>query len=176
VFNFARLYTGRRHTLSRGSGLTYGSSYTGGRHWNRGSGPGVGTGVSKCASRQQGLVANTTGISCTSFVALGAAADARLGARGAKTAGLLAQVAGVAGAAEGCRLLVRLAPSSAQTLGRGVVFTHWRRREPAQGGRVGICVAIVFAGLFHCLAHFRLLRFLARFKLGGAFIPARILL
>ena len=55
VFNFARLYTGRRHTLSRGSGLTYGSSYIGGRHWNRGSGPGVGTGVSKRASRQQGL-------------------------------------------------------------------------------------------------------------------------
>ena len=98
------------------------------------------------------VVAKTTGLSCTSFVAFGAAADARLGARGAKTAGLLAQVAGVAGAAEGCRLFVRLAPSSAQTHGRGVVFTHWRRREPAQGGRVGICVAIVFAGLFHFLA------------------------
>ena len=131
--------------------------------------------MSKCASRQQGLVAKTTGISCTSFVALGAAADARLGARGAKTAGLLAQVAGVAMAAEGRRLLVRLAPSSAQTHGRGVVFTHWRRREPAQGGRVGTCVAIFFAGLFRFLAHFGLLRFLARFKLGGAFIPARIL-
>ena len=83
---------------------------------DRRSGPG--TGVSTCITAA-GLVAKTTGL-LTLRVALGAAAEGR-------------------------RLHVRLAPSSAKT-SDVVVFAH--RRQRAQGG----CVALSLADLLRFLA------------------------